>query len=128
MTQTTGTARAMTPGEWLMLLTLSLIWGGSFFFNEIAVRELPTFTVVVARVVLAAAILHLVLIARGQRLPLTAAVWLAFFGMGLLNNAVPFSLLVWGQTHITSGLASILNAMTPCSPFWSPISQPATKN
>lgn len=113
MTQTTGTARAMTPGEWLMLLTLSLIWGGSFFFNEIAVRELPTFTVVVARVVLAAAILHLVLIARGQRLPLTAAVWLAFFGMGLLNNAVPFSLLVWGQTHITSGLASILNAMTP---------------
>lgn len=113
MTSTTGTARAMTPGEWLLLLALSLIWGGSFFFNEIALRDLPTFTVVVSRVVLAAAILHLVLVARGQRLPMNGTVWLAFFGMGLLNNAIPFSLLVWGQTHITSGLASILNAMTP---------------
>lgn len=113
MISTPGTARAMTSGEWLMLLALSLIWGGSFFFNEIALRDLPTFTVVVARVVLAATILHLVLIARGQRLPMNGAVWLAFFGMGLLNNAIPFSLLVWGQTHITSGLASILNAMTP---------------
>jgi drug/metabolite transporter (DMT)-like permease len=46
-------------------------------------------------------------------IPYTRPVWLAFFGMGLLNNVVPFCLIVWGQTHIASGLAAILNATTP---------------
>ncbi|MCY1297767.1 carboxylate/amino acid/amine transporter [compost metagenome] len=46
-------------------------------------------------------------------MPRDPRVWLAFFGMGLLNNLIPFSLIVWGQTHIASGLASILNATTP---------------
>lgn len=105
--------RPMTLLEWGMLLTLAAVWGGSFFFNEIAVRELPVFTVVVSRVALAAIILFAILRLRGERMPAGGAVWAAFFGMGLLNNAIPFSLIVWGQQYIASGVASILNASTP---------------
>ena len=111
MTQTTS--RPMTAREWVMLLTLSVVWGGSFFFNEIAVRQLPVFTVVVCRVALAAVILLAVLRLTGQRLPRGSTVWAAFFGMGMLNNVIPFSLIVAGQQHVASGVASILNAATP---------------
>lgn len=107
------TSRAMTPGEWAMLLALSVLWGGSFFFNEIALAELPTFTVVVIRVALAAMVLLGVCRAVGVAIPTEGRILLAFLGMGLLNNVVPFSLIVWGQTHIVSGVASILNATTP---------------
>lgn len=96
-----------------MLLALATVWGGSFFFNGIAVRELPVFTVVVSRVALAAIILLVLLRLRGERMPRGRRVWAAFFGIGLLNNAILFSLIVWGQQHIASGVASILNASTP---------------
>ena len=105
--------RAMGPREWAMLITLSALWGGSFFFNAVAVKELPPFTIVFLRVGLAALILNAALPLLGLRLPGAPRIWAAFFGMGLLNNAVPFTLFVWGQTHIASGLASILNATTP---------------
>jgi len=103
----------MTATEWGMLIALSLLWGGSFFFNGLAVRELPTFTVVVLRVGFGALVLLMVLSVRGLRLPAEGRVWRAFFGMGLLNNVIPFSLIVWGQTYVASGVASILNATTP---------------
>lgn len=96
-----------------MLISLSVLWGGSFFFTGVAIKELPPFTIVAVRVGLAAVILNVVARATGLRLPRDGRVWTAFFGMGLLNNAIPFSLIVWGQTHIASGLASILNATTP---------------
>ena len=99
--------------EWAMLLALAVLWGGSFFFNAVAVRELPSFTLVWLRVAVAAATLLGVLRLLGQRMPTGGRVWAAFFGMGLLNNVVPFVLIVWGQHYIASGLASILNATTP---------------
>ncbi|SDH09193.1 DMT family transporter [Roseospirillum parvum] len=105
--------RHMTPAQWALLFGLSLLWGGSFFFNEVAVRELPPFSVVVGRVLLAALILLAVLRLRGVRLPGEARLWGAFLIMGLLNNALPFSLIVWGQTSLASGVAAILNATTP---------------
>lgn len=105
--------RPMTAAEWTMLIALATVWGGSFFFNGIAIRELPVLTVVVARVALAAMILLVILRLRGERMPRGWPVWAAFFGMGALNNAIPFTLIVWGQQHIASGLASILNASTP---------------
>ena len=83
--------RPMTALEWAMLLALATVWGGSFFFNGIAVRELPVFTVVVSRVALAAILLLGLLRLRGEPLPRDRRVWAAFFGMGLLNNAIPFS-------------------------------------
>ncbi len=105
--------RPMSAPEWAMLICLSVLWGGSFFFTGLALSGLPPLTLVVLRVGLAALILQLVLPLAGLRLPRDHRVWGAFFGMGVLNNAVPFCLIVWGQTHIASGLASILNATTP---------------
>ncbi|WP_297781065.1 DMT family transporter [uncultured Roseovarius sp.] len=105
--------RPMTGREWVMLLALATVWGGSFFFNSVALRELPVLTVVLARVALAAILLLALLRLRGERMPQDRRVWAAFLGMGLLNNAIPFTLIVWGQQHITSGAASILNASTP---------------
>lgn len=113
MTSAVGQHRAMMPREWGLLVLLSVIWGGSFFFIGVAVRTLPPFTIVASRVALAALALNALLWIRGSRAALTGRVWAAFFTMGLLNNAVPFSLIVWGQTHIASGLASILVATTP---------------
>lgn len=113
MSSPSTTNRPMTSLEWAMLLALATVWGGSFFFNGIAVRELPVFTVVVSRVALAAIILLVLLRLRGERMPRGRRVWAAFFGIGLLNNAILFSLIVWGQQHIASGVASILNASTP---------------
>lgn len=107
------TRRPMTAFEWALLLALATVWGGSFFFNEIAVREVPVLTVVLSRVALAAILLLFVLRLRGERMPRARRVWAAFFAMGLLNNVIPFALIVWGQQHIASGVASILNAATP---------------
>ena len=113
MDRNVSKAPTMGGREWAMLLALAVLWGGSFFFNGVAVRELPSFTLVWLRVAVAAATLLLALRLLGQRMPTAGRVWAAFFGMGLLNNVVPFVLIVWGQHHIASGLASILNATTP---------------
>ena len=96
-----------------MLIVLSVLWGGSFFFVEVAVSELPTLTIVLVRVALAAIALWLFIVAAGIALPKSSAVWGSFLIMGLLNNVLPFTLIVWGQSHIASGLASILNATKP---------------
>ncbi len=105
--------QSMGPVEWAMVIVLSLVWGGSFFFGGVAVKELPTFTIVVCRVSFAAIALWAVVAVMGVTIPREAKVWQAFFMMGLLNNVIPFSLIIWGQGYIASGLASILNATTP---------------
>jgi drug/metabolite transporter (DMT)-like permease len=107
------TRPTMGPHEWLLLVVLSLLWGGSFFFAEVALAELPPMTVVLARIGLAALALNLLVLASGRRLPRSPRLWSAFLVMGALNNLLPFSLIVWGQTQIASGLAAILNATTP---------------
>ncbi len=104
--------------EWSMLALLSVLWGASFFSIEIAVSELPPFTIVNIRVGLAALVLFAYMRVAGVALPFKgrgdkSLVLLAFFLMGLFNNIIPASLIVWGQTHITSSLASILNATMP---------------
>ena len=103
----------MAAREWVLLLVLATLWGGSFFFNGLAVRELPSVTLVWLRVAIAAAALLLAIRVMGLCMPRDGRVWAAFFGMGLLNNVLPFTLFVWGQHSIPSGLASILNATTP---------------
>lgn len=96
-----------------MLIAMSVLWGGSFFFNAVAVRELPTPTIVALRVGVAALALWAWLLAMGQTVPRDPRLWRAFIAMGLLNNIIPFGLTVWGQGSIPSGLASILNTTTP---------------
>lgn len=99
--------------DWSLLCVLSILWGGSFFFNGAVLRELPPLTLVFLRVALGAAILLPLLRMQGIGFPIGATGWKPFVVIGLLNNAIPFSLIVIGQTFIPSGLASILNATTP---------------
>jgi drug/metabolite transporter (DMT)-like permease len=99
--------------EWVMLVSLSILWGGSFFFSKVAVAAIPPFTLVLGRTGMASMALILVLRALGHRLPRDRGAWRRYATMGLLNNVIPFCLIVWGQTQIASGLAAILNATTP---------------
>jgi drug/metabolite transporter (DMT)-like permease len=103
----------MSLRVWIWLLSLSVLWGGSFFFAKVAIGELAPLTVVFGRVGLAAVALNFALIVTGCSLFRATTPWAAYFAMGLLNNLLPFSLIFWGQTEIASGLASILNATTP---------------
>lgn len=103
----------MTRKEWLLLITLSIPWGGSFLFFKVLVDELPPLTVAFGRVALAALALNAVLALRGTSLIRFRRSWGAFLAMGLLNNAIPFTLFAWGETRIPSGLAAVFNATTP---------------
>lgn len=106
-------AQRMSATDWAQLLLLSVIWGGSFFLIGIAVTRMPVLTIVALRVAIAAVVLWGVVIVTRRPVPQDPQVWWSFLIMGLINNVIPFSLIVWGQTGIPSGLASILNATTP---------------
>jgi drug/metabolite transporter (DMT)-like permease len=99
--------------DWSLLALLSVLWGGSFFFNGVVLKELPPLTVVLLRVMLAALFLLPLLWVYRIRFPQGLSGWKPFFAIALVNNVLPFSLIVAGQTYIPSGLASILNATTP---------------
>lgn len=101
----------MRRTDWALLLLLSLLWGGSFFFVALALRDLPPLSVVFGRVALAALILGGVLALRGQGLPRRA--WGAVLVMGALNSALPFTLFALAQGRIDGALAAIVNATTP---------------
>ena len=103
---------ALDLNSTIMLLMLAAVWGGSFFFGEIALREIPPLTITLYRVMWALPILALIVLLKGIYVPRSLKVWGAYLVMGALNNAIPFSLIFWGQTQIESGLASILNGTT----------------
>ena len=105
--------KTMDGQDWSLLILLSVLWGGAYFFAGVAVKELPPLTVVLVRVFLAAIALLPLLWYLGESLPKSFSGWLPFFGMGLLNNVLPFGFIFAGQTQITVGLSSIINAMTP---------------
>lgn len=108
MTQTIQTRISRT--SWLTMTLLALIWGGSFLSIRMALEEVGVLTTVAFRVGLAAAALWAFVLARGLPVP-RGARWVgACLFLGFFNNIVPFCLIVWGQTHIPSGLAGILNA------------------
>jgi len=96
-----------------MLLLLSMLWGGSYFFVEVALLEWSPLLIVAVRVVIAAVVIWTIVLAAGLPVPRSRPAWMAFFWMGLLNNIFPFLLIVWGQKEIESGLAAILTAAAP---------------
>jgi drug/metabolite transporter (DMT)-like permease len=98
---------------YLYLALLSILWGASFFFIKISLRELTPLTIVLARVGFSAVILTFLVYASGKRMPSSPSIWGAFFVMGALNNMIPFSLIIWGQQHVESSIASIINATSP---------------
>ena len=99
--------------EWSMVLCLSILWGMSFFLVELLIDELLPLTIVLLRVGIAATTLWAIVRILGLPFPRRIGTWTAFLVMGLLNNVIPFTLIVVGQIHIASGLAAILNATTP---------------
>lgn len=104
---------AMAIIDWSLLVLLSILWGGSFFFVSVALDGFGPFTVVAGRVSIAAIALSCFIHARGLRLPSRWRDWESLLVMGFLNNALPFTLIAFGQQRIDSGLASIFNATTP---------------
>ena len=104
---------AMRARDWLLLVILSVLWGGTFFFVGVAVKEIPPLTLVLARLAIAGAVLAPLVYLIGHRLPTDLAAWRDFAIMAVVNNILPFSLIFYGQTQIESGLASVLNATTP---------------
>jgi len=108
----TSAQKSLSFRAWVELLLLALIWGASFLTFAIALREVGVFTVVAHRVFWAALLLWIYVLWRGIPIPRKASVWAACFVMGALNNAIPFTLIAWGQTTIESGLTAILNATT----------------
>ena len=99
--------------EWTMLVLLSMLWGGSYYFVEIALLEWSPLLIVGVRVVIASIVIWAIVLAAGLPVPRSLSAWTAFFWMGLLNNIFPFLLIVWGQKEIESGLAGILTAAAP---------------
>jgi drug/metabolite transporter (DMT)-like permease len=103
----------MNKSDWGTLIVLALIWGAAFLFIGVAVRHVPPLTYVWLRLAIAAAAMWAFLRWKGASLDLPRSAWGSILLLALLNNALPFSLFGWGQTHIASGLAAILNATTP---------------
>jgi drug/metabolite transporter (DMT)-like permease len=102
----------MNSRDWLRLVALSVLWGGTFLFVSLSLRSIPEFTVVFLRVSLAAAAFWLLMLATGRTMPRDWQTWRGFLMMGLINNAIPFSLITWEQTQVEGGVASIMNAIT----------------
>lgn len=117
-TATAVTAKGMSLRDWAMLVLLGTIWGGSFFFARIAVAEMHPLALVLFRVAIAGAALHVYLAARGISFAIALPHAAGFLLLAVLNNVIPFSLIFAGQTQLGAGLASVLNATTP---FWTAI-------
>jgi len=108
--------QSLSLSAWITLSLLAIIWGGSFLAYSLILREVPIFTMVANRVLWASLILWVIIFA--LRIPLPKLKQCGpLFVMGILNNVIPFSMIAWGQTHIESGLASILNGTTAIFTF-----------
>src|SRR5580704_7075424 len=107
-------ASASPHAPWLeRYVLLSAIWGTSFLLIKVADRQLAPLQVVLARMALGAATVLVVLLIRGERLPSGKRTWAHLAFLAVISNAVPFSLIAYGETHISSVLAGLWNATTP---------------
>ena len=103
----------MAVADWIRIAILSLVWGGSFFFVEVMLEAMPPMTSVLGRLLIGLVGLVCLLKVLGYSLKPVIEQWRPFAFIGLINNAIPFSLISFGQTEITGSLASIINASTP---------------
>lgn len=108
---------------WFILLLLGAIWGASYLFIKVGGAEIPPFTFVAGRTIMAALALMIVLALRKESLPRTRRAWMPLIAMGIFNGVIPYTAITWGELHISSGLASILTAAMPLftviiSHFW----------
>ena len=98
---------------WVMLVVLSILWGTSFIFTEIALEDFRPLTIATLRVSGAASALWIYLLIIGAEIPRSLSIWGAFLIMGIVNNAIPFAAIMFAQTLISASLASILNSTAP---------------
>jgi drug/metabolite transporter (DMT)-like permease len=96
-----------------LLVFLSILWGGGYVLAGVALKDLPPLTIVCVRVAIGALTLLPVVWLYEDRLPRSLRGWAPFFVMGVLNNVIPFSLLILGQSQTSAGLTAIVNATTP---------------
>ncbi len=99
--------------NWSLLLALVAMWGSAYMFMKIGVATIAPATLVAARLVTGAAILYVVMRARGLALPPPGPRWLPFIALAILGNCLPFYLIAWGQQYIDSALAGILISIMP---------------
>jgi drug/metabolite transporter (DMT)-like permease len=96
-----------------LLAVLGLVWGSSFLLIKLAVATIPPITVATARIGIGALVLAVIVAARGRNWPRGRRGWLLLLVMGVIGNAIPFSLISWGETRIDSGLTAILMSSVP---------------
>jgi drug/metabolite transporter (DMT)-like permease len=101
------------PLDLFWLLVLGSLWGASYLFIKVAVADIPPLTLVAARLALGAAVLWIVLFLSRQPMPRSRSLWAAFAVMGILNGAVPYTFIFWGEQYIPSGLAALLQSTMP---------------
>ncbi|MFN2185929.1 MAG: DMT family transporter [Anaerolineae bacterium] len=99
--------------NYLLLVSLGIIWGSSYLFIKVAVAEVPALTLVAGRLVLAAVVLWIILRSLGRPIPRGRRLWGAYAVMGILSGALPYALISWGEQYIDSGLAALLQATMP---------------
>lgn len=107
MTSRPGTA------EWSLLLALTVMWGSAFMLTKVAVATLPHTLVVGGRLAVAALALALVALMAVRGVPRGRRLWVYFGLIALFGQALPFTLISWGQRYMDSGLAGILMAVMP---------------
>ena len=95
---------------WFVLVLLGAIWGASYLFIKVGGAEIPPFTFVEVRTLVAALALVVVVGVMKEPIPRGRRQWLPLIGMGLFNGVFPYTLITWGELHISSGVASILTA------------------
>ena len=100
-----GTALKMGAVEWGLIVLQSMLWGSSYFFIATVQSEVPAFTIAALRTLPAAAVLLLIVLSLGYRLPATLPEWRLFIGFSVFNSVLPFLLIVWGQSRTTGGMA-----------------------
>lgn len=104
----------MSVKNWIKFFALGIVWGSSFFWIKIGLQEVDPLHVVFYRVFFALLGLGAFYIFTRRSFPLRKA-WKLYLFLGIFNVALPFFLVSWSETHITSGMASILNSMQPLS-------------
>lgn len=113
----------MSTRDWLWVVLLGTIWGTSFLFNDLLVAQMGPLWVSAGRVGVGALGSWVFFFAAGKRLPREPRTYLLFLIIGVVGYAVPFALFPLAQEHMSSGVAAIINAMTPIatvivSHFW----------
>ena len=99
----------------ILLLVLALIWSSSFVAIKIGVTAIPPLTLATARIALAAVVLTGFVWSKGDGFPRDLRFWAFCFLLGVIGNALPFTMIGWGEQRIDSGLAAILLSVIPLS-------------